>query len=138
MTSDLDSTARSIGDRERYRAYHSDFWPGMLGYAVVLTVVIVWGHLDGGSGWRYGWALLPVVPALWIVRAVVRHIRRIDDYQQRLLLQALAVGFAVAMLAALTVGFLGIAGLALPAAGWIVYGAGMLGWAVTGGISRSR
>lgn len=110
----------------------------MIGYAVVLTVVILWGHLDGASGWRLGWALLPVIPALWIVRAVVRRVQRIDDYQQRLLLQALAVGFAIAMLAALTVGFLGVAGLALPAAGWIIYGAGMLGWVVTSAITRAR
>lgn len=138
MTSELDSTTRSVGDRARDRAYQRDFWPGMIGYAVVLTVVILWGHLDGASGWRLGWALLPVIPALWIVRAVVRRVQRIDDYQQRLLLQALAVGFAIAMLAALTVGFLGVAGLALPAAGWIIYGAGMLGWVVTSAITRAR
>jgi hypothetical protein len=106
----------------------------MLAYAVVLSAVLVWGHLDGHSSWRYLWALLPVLPALWAVRAVARHVTRIDDYQRLLLLQGLAVGFAVAMVAALTVGFLGIAGLRLEhgSAGWVVYGAGMLGWLVAG------
>jgi len=106
----------------------------MAAYAVVLTAVLVWGHLDGHSPWRYLWALLPVVPALWAVRAVARHVTRIDDYQRLLLLQGLAVGFAVAMVASLTVGFLGVAGLRFEhgSAGWVTYGAGMLGWLVAG------
>lgn len=138
MTSYLDSASGSAGDRARARAYHRDFWPGMLGYAVVLTAVIVWGQLDGPSAWRYVWALLPVLPALWMVRAVVRHVTRIDDYQRLLLLRGLAVGFAIAMIASLTVGFLGVAGLVLSAAGWIIYGAGMAGWAVSGALARRR
>ncbi len=137
MTSELDSGgARSAGDKARARAYHRDFWPGILGYGIVLTAVLLWGDLDGPSPWRYVWALLPVIPAGWVVRAVVRHVSRIDDYQRMLLLKGLAVGFAVAMIASLTVGFLGIAGLALPAAGWIVYGAGMLGWAVAAAVAQ--
>jgi hypothetical protein len=66
------------------------------------------------------------------VRAVFRQVRRVDEYQRLLLLGSLAVGFAVAMLAAITLGFLTIAGLRLPDAPWIVFGAGMLGWALTG------
>ncbi len=108
----------------------------MIGYAVVLTAVIVWGDLDGTSPWRYLWALLPVLPTLLVVRAVYRHIRRIDDYQRLLLLQGLAVGFALAMVASLTVAFLGVAGLALPSAGWIVYGVGMAGWGVASLVRR--
>jgi hypothetical protein len=107
MTSDLDNTAKSAGDRVRTRAYHRDFWPSIVGYVTVLTAVLIWGGLDGGSPSRFLWALLPVVPALWTVRAVLRHVRRIDDYQQLLLLHGLAVGFAIAMIASLTVGFPG-------------------------------
>jgi hypothetical protein len=110
----------------------------MLGYGLVLTAVLVWGHLDGSSPWRFGWALLPVVPALWTVRAVLRHVRRIDDYQRLLLLQGLGVGFAISMIASLTLGFLAIAGLPMRGAGWIVYGAGMLGWLVAGRLVEKR
>lgn len=138
MTSGLDSGSRSAGDRARARAYHRDFWPGIVAYGVVLTAVEIWGHLDGHSLWRHLWALLPVVPAMWIVLAVLRHVARIDDYQRLLLLQGLAVGFAIAMIASLTVGFLGIAGLALPAAGWIISSAGMLGWAVMAIVTQKR
>lgn len=137
MTSSLD-TSSSTGDRARSSAYHRDFWPGIVGYAVVLILVLTFGGLDGTGPWRYVWAVLPVVPALWVVRAVLRHARRVDDYQRLLLLQGLGAGFAVAMLAALTVGFLGIAGLDVRAGGWVVYGAGMLGWAVASALASRR
>ncbi len=137
MTSSLD-TSSSTGDRARGWAYQRDFWPGIVGYAVVLSLVLTLGGLDGTSGWRYVWAVLPVVPALWVVRAVLRHVGRVDDYQRLLLLQGLGTGFAVAMIAALTVGFLGIAGLDVRAGGWFVYGAGMLGWALAGAVAHRR
>lgn len=137
MTSLLDSSSSS-GDRARGWAYQRDFWPGMVGYAVVLTLVLSLGGLDGSSGWRYVWAVLPVLPALWVVRAVLRHVARLDDYQRLLLLQSLAAGFAVAMVAALTVGFLGTAGLDVQAGGWVVFGTGMAGWAVAAGAAHRR
>lgn len=141
VTSGLDNGSKSAGDRARACAYNRDFWPGMVAYGIVLTAVLIWGHLDGQSSWRYLWALLPVVPVVWIARAVVRHVRRIDDYQRLLQLQGLAVGFAVAMIASLTVGFLGIAGLQLSdhgLAGWIVYIAGMGGWAATAAVLSAK
>jgi len=138
MTSDLDNTPESAGDRVRTQAYYRDFWPSIVGYGAVLAAVLIWGGLDGHSPSRFLWALLPVVPALWTVRAVLRHVRRIDDYQQLLLLNGLAAGFAIAMIASLTVGFLGIAGLPMQGAGWVIYSAGMLGWLVAGLLARRR
>lgn len=138
MTSFLDRTSRSDGDRARSRAYQWDFWPSMLAYAVVLSAVLKWGHLDGHSPWRFVWSVLPVIPALWTVRAVLRHVHRIDDYQRLLLLQGLSVGFALAMIASLTLGFLGIAGLPMRSAGWIIYGVGMAGWLVAGQVAQKR
>jgi hypothetical protein len=113
MTSSLDSQRRSQGDRAKARAYNREFWPGMVAYALVLGAVLIWGGLDGHSPWRFVWALAPVLPAAWTVHVVLRHVRRVDEYQKLLLLQSLAVGFAVAMLAAITLGFLAIAGLRL-------------------------
>src|SRR5665647_3929451 len=34
MTSDLDKTSRSEGDRARARAYYWDFWPSMVAYGL--------------------------------------------------------------------------------------------------------
>jgi hypothetical protein len=138
MTSNLDSKRSSVGDRAIARAYQREFWPGMIGYAAVLVPVLVWGDLNGDSPWRFAWAVLPVIPMLWVVIAVLRHIRRIDDYQRFLLLQGLGVGFAVAMISSVTVGFLAMAGLAIPGVGWIIYSVGMLGWVVASAVARAR
>lgn len=138
MTNNLDSRARSAGDRAVSRAYNREFWPGIIGYALVLIAVLTWGDLDGSGPWRFAWAVLPVIPLLWIVLALLRHIRRIDDYQRFLLLQGLGVGFAVAMVSAVTVAFLDIAGLVLPGSAWIIYGMGMLGWALTCLVNAKR
>lgn len=126
MTSDLDTWSR--GDRQRAGAYARDFAPSMIGYVAVLSAALVFGDLDGDSRWRFMWAVAPVAPALFAVRAVLRHLRRVDDYQRQLMLEGLAVGFAASMVAALTVGLLAAGGLRLEAAGWIIYGAGMAGW----------
>ena len=138
MTSDLDSRHSSLGDRTRMRAYNREFLFGMVAYFVILVPVMIWGGLDGDSPWRYLWALLPVLPMLWIVVALWRHIQRLDDYQRLLLLRGFAVGFALSMIAALTLGMLAIAGLELMGAGWIVYSVGMAGWCVAAIVSARR
>jgi len=107
-------------------------------YVVVLLAVTAWGDLHGTSPWRYGLALLPALPAVAVAWAVIRHVRRIDDYQRRVLLEGIAVGFALAMLASITLGLLSTAGLALVAAPWIVYAVGMLGWVVGGAVAARR
>lgn len=79
---------------------------------------------------RFLWAVLPVLPLLWVLVAVVRHVHRLDDYQQRLLLDGFAVGFGVAMAAAVTIGLLQAAGLQSDITGWVIFGAGMFGWGI--------
>jgi len=112
-----------------------EFGIGMVGYLIALSATLVWGHLESSSPWRIAWALLPMIPMLWVLIALLRHIRRIDDYQRFLLLQGLGVGFGAAMIASVTLGFLSIAGLAVPMMGWIIFSVGMLGWIVTSSIT---
>jgi hypothetical protein len=138
MTSELDTTKASVGDRARARTFHREFWPAMIAYGVLLAAAITWGDLDGPAPSRFVWALLPVLPIAWTAFTIIRHLRRVDDYQRLLLLQGLATGFVVAMLVSVTVGFLGVAGLELVGAGWIIYGAGMFGWLVAGSIASTR
>ena len=135
MTRTLDTAQ---GDRQRGIAYSRDFWPGMVGYGVVLTIVMIWGGLDGTSPWRFVWAALPVLPALWVLRAVVRHLGRIDDYQRQLVLQGLSVGFGTAMITSITAGFAMIAGLTWIGTPWVIYGAGMAGWVIGQAIASRR
>ena len=122
---------RNVSVEQRQRtAYVRDMVPAIAGYAVVLAVglSLVGDEVDTAGEWAL--LMLPVVPALWGVRAVVRHLRRVDEYQRLLQLEAMAAGFGVAMITAVTVGFVGVGGGATRAAGWIVYGAGMTTWAL--------
>jgi len=117
----------SVEQRQR-ASYLRDMAPAIVGYALVLALVL---SLAGDEVDSFGeWALLilPVIPALWGVRAVVRHFRRIDEFQRLVQLEAMAAGFGVAMVTAITVGFVGVGGAATRAAGWIVLGAGMVTW----------
>jgi len=137
MTNNLDSTTASTGDKQRSRSYHREFWPGIVAYVVLVSLSPALSQASDGSPWRYVWAVLPVLPALWVVRAVVRHIGRIDDYQRLLMLRGLAIGFGLAMVTSLTLGLLEFTGLDLPT-GWIVYGVGMLGWAIAAATGARR
>ncbi len=111
--------------------YVRDFVPAMLAYCVVLVLVLTFGDLDGSSPWRFRLG----GPAGGAVDLGRRRggpaPARLDDYQQRLTLQSLGVGFAVAMAAAVTLGLLGAAGLQLLVTPWIIFGAGMAGWGIT-------
>jgi hypothetical protein len=131
MTSKLDKAESSRGDRERAAAYLREFVPAMLAYLAVLVLVLVFGDLGGTSPLRFLWALLPLLPLIWVGVAVTRHLRRLDDYQQKLTLQALCGGFVAAMGAAIAIGLLETAGLRGPATAWIIFGAGMSGWGIT-------
>lgn len=110
----------------------------MMTYVGCLIAALVWGNLDGDSPWRFVWALLPVLPVVWIAFAVIRHMRRVDAYMRQLLFQGLSAGFAVAMVASVTLGFLTIAGLEMPDVSWIIFSVGMLGWAVASIIGNRR
>jgi len=116
----------SSADRRNTRTYLREFLPASIGYCVVLAVVLAIIPDDAPAAVRVVGLLLPLVPAALGVRAIVRHVRRLDEYQRSLALEASASAFGVSMFAALFVGFLGVAGVATPWSGWIVYTAGML------------
>lgn len=80
MTSPLDTTTPSRGDRMRQRSFLREFLPAMAAYVLVLVPVLTFGRLDGTQPWRFAWALLPVVPMAWLIRAVSRHLTRSDEY----------------------------------------------------------
>ncbi len=118
-------------EREHRRAYLRDFLPAIAGYVVVLAVAL---SLVGDEVTTLGeWTLvmLPVVPALWGVRAILRQLHRVDEYKRMVQLESMATGFGVAMVASITLGFVGVAGAATVAGGWVIYSLGMLAWGIT-------
>ena len=68
----------------------------------------------------------------------MRHVRRADEYQRERLLAGLAVGFAVAMLASITLGILQSAGFELEGSGFWIYLVGMLAWGISAAVAGRR
>ncbi len=100
----------SRSDRVRARASLLDWLPAVI--ALVLLSLISELELFGSSGsWKLFWSLLNLAPGLWIVRAVIRGLRRADEYQRRCQLEALAIGFGVLTMAIYAVGLLQAVGV---------------------------
>lgn len=126
-------------EQETGRRYLREFAVAFVGYVVVLLAIILLVDFETAGWWKYPIALLPVVPAFWGVLAISRHFGRVDEMQQRVMHAGWSLGFASAMIAAMTTGFLGNAGLDVGRFGpWVIYAVGMMGWVVGSGLSASR
>lgn len=104
-------------------------WVGAGSFLLANFALYALGH--GAGPWRLVWALLPLIPIVWIVVAIVLRVRQMDEYQAKLFFPGLAVGFTVAIVTAITLGTLNSAGLEVPDNGWIVAIAGIVSWEVT-------
>ena len=96
---------QSRSDTARTRAWLIDWLPAATGLAL-LSLISELGLFGSADSWKLFWSLLNLAPALWVVRAVVRGLRRADEYQRRCQLEALAIGFGVLIMAIFTVGLL--------------------------------
>jgi hypothetical protein len=101
---------QSLSDKIRGRAEILDWLPALV-VLVLLSLIVQLGLFGSDGSAKLIWSLLNLVPALWIVRAVVRSLRRADEYQARRQLEAMAIGFGVLMMAIFTVGLVEAAGV---------------------------
>lgn len=86
----------------------------MAAYTVLVIIsVTLLKSTDSGAG-RYALAVLPVMPLPFAVLAFVRSMRRMDELQRRIQLEAISFGFGTTLLITLTIGFLEI-----PRLSWI-------------------
>ena len=129
MTSDLDTGGESPLELRRRRAFRVRMWAGAGSFLLANFALYALGH--GAGPWRLVWALLPLIPIVWIVVVIVLRVRQMDEYQTKLFFPGLAVGFTTAMVTAITLGTLNSAGLDIPDSGWIVAIVGIVAWGVT-------
>ncbi|MCY3603458.1 MAG: hypothetical protein OXH12_10310 [Chloroflexi bacterium] len=85
--------------------YYREFLASGVAYGGALYLANVVVDANQGAGWRYAVALLPVVFGALIVVAAVRFHRRIDELQQRITLEAIALAFAGTAIVTFTYGF---------------------------------
>lgn len=75
------------------RRYGKELGAALVAYAAAL-VGSTWAiDRADGAAWRFPVALLPMVPAVFALLAVVRQIGRMDEFQRRLQFEALAFAF---------------------------------------------
>jgi len=100
----------SQSDKIRSRAQLWDWLPAIAGL-VMLSVISELGAFGSDDSLKLFWSLLNLAPGLWIVRAVVRSLRRADEYQRVAQLEALAIGFGTLIMAIYTTGLLQAGGV---------------------------
>jgi hypothetical protein len=138
MPSPADSAHLSQSDRRRARANQRGMLPGIIGaMAAAISLAAVNPDVHATT-WNLIWWLSPAAFILWIMLAGVQGFRRADEYQQRLQLESLAVGFLVAMLAAITFLLLESARIRTSTAGEWVFFAGAAAWAGTLSVKSQR
>ena len=87
--------------------YMAEMGGSLAAYGLILVVSI---HLldDGGGGraWRTAISLSPMLPAGLACWSLVRHLRRMDELQRKLQVEALGLAFAGTALLTFAYGFL--------------------------------
>ena len=92
------------------RAYAIEFGGAMVAYAVVLVIAITVLNAYPHGAWRPFVAVTPVIPAIFGVLAFVRFLRRMDELQRRIQLEALGLSFAASGILTFAYGFLELVG----------------------------
>ena len=119
------------------RRYLLEFGGSMLAYAVILPACILFLNAHPDSSWRIPMALVPVIPLVLALIAVIRGIRRLDEMQRRIQLEAVAFAFCAGILGSISYGFLENVGF--PPINWMWNGVGMIVlWGLALNFSRRR
>jgi hypothetical protein len=139
MANDPSPDRTSSSDVIRRRAFLRDMVPAMAVLVMAQGSLLLLDPDGGASAWNLAWSLLPMVPAAWLVWAQLRSLRRADEYQRIIQLQAMSIGFAAVILLALLGGLLDAAGIGSAAqALQITFIVGVLTWIGARGVLTWR
>lgn len=131
-------SAPSRHERRQTRRYLMEAAPALV---VALTPVVALAA-QGTRGFPPPVPLLlvavAILGALWFLLAVVRHLRRADEYEQQRLRATFSWAFGAAMLAAFVLAVLGLAGVLIDHADLIIFAVGMTGWLLAGALMGRR
>jgi hypothetical protein len=119
------------------KRYLREFLPAMMVYAVMVMVSVWLLKHQVDPSLRILCAILPVIPALFAMWAVIRYFRGLDELQRRIQFEGLAFGFLATCLVSLTWGFLQNAGLPHADIIWVAPGL-IFSWGVGACIAKQR
>jgi energy-converting hydrogenase Eha subunit A len=109
------------------RAYFVELMTSIVVYTVLLFAAIRYGR-PMPEGWLRTLVLItPMIGFGLMIRAIVRHVARIDEYQRIRLLENIAVAAAMTLAATFTYGFMETAGFEKLSmfSVWLMMGASM-------------
>lgn len=106
-------------------------------YALLLVGAIWFINGNPTSPWRIPVVLLPMLPALFIPIVIVRQLRRMDELQRQIQLEALAFAFAGSAVLTFGYGFLELVG-APAMGGFVVWPLMAALWVIGIGIASRR
>lgn len=92
------------------RQYMRSVRAAMAFYVVTLLLAVVFIRQFPTSAWRYPAMLVPVIPAVYGLFAVMRFVRAMDELQRRVHLEGVAFAFATTIVIMLSWGLLERAG----------------------------
>lgn len=100
--------------RPSQRRYLREFFPAMLAYLVLVFAFKPLLGLVDADLLRIGIALLPVLPLVFVVRALVRKLLDGDELERRMQLEAVSIASISVGLLSFAAGFLHVAGVIHP------------------------
>ena len=89
-------------------------------YIGLLAFAVNWVPENEASPWRYFVALLPMLPGLFLVFGILHLIRKLDEMERRIILEAAGFSFVFTLFWLLSQGLLGLAGVAQPRSIYVV------------------
>lgn len=102
------------------RQYMRRFGIALLGYMGMLAIAVyVVNTFAGDVWWRYGVAVLPVLPVAYGVWGYMQFLRSLDEFQQRIQLEAIGFSLGMTSLVTMTIGFLEVVGLPMIGFIWV-------------------
>jgi len=130
---------KSNSDVTRDRAAARDVIPAIVALLVVHGSLSFLDPQKEMAGWYVLWSFSPLAPALWLGWAQLRSLRRADELQRVVQLEAMAIGFGVVILLSLIGGLLDAARMGDPRQSLqVTFIVGVLAWSGSSFIMKMR
>ena len=119
------------------RRYIFDLTGSLLAYAIVLVASLSFLKAHPESSWRIPVTLAPVIPIVFMIIAVIREVRQMDEMHKQIQLEALVFAFCATVPLSISYGFL--ENIGFPSVNWMFVGCGMMGlWGIGVAVASMR
>lgn len=98
-------------EKKIFGIYNRELWMGMAVYVVLLVASITLGRGMQAGLLRTLFLISPVIGVILICRAVIRHVRRVDEFIRMEMLESIAIAAVLTAGITFTYGFLETLGL---------------------------